>query len=402
MRDVVIVDFARTAFAARGGALRLLSATQTGARCLQALLKKSGICERGGDAVLSAVFAGCSVASKDAGTPTRYMTQLAGLPLAMEGHFVEMQDASALASVNQAAAQIALGYADVVIAGAMESFSTRPAFMSATTEPYQGLAPAWVVQKQSPFAEQDLPPEEANDRLAAAWDLSREACDDYALESRGRLESALRGGRIGEEIAAIDVPTGSKKLEAPMEKDELPAAFPTRGELGAMAPLLPGGTTTKGNSSVYGDGAGFLLLMTPEKAKELGYVPYARWIIGADAGTEPVKRGIAPAASALKALKRADLGVKDIGVWENSELYAAEDLAVMKALEKQSGTAVDRKLWNAFGGALGLGYPGAATGAQMLMFAVKRLEQSGSRFAAVSAAADGGMAVTVLLENLRS
>lgn len=383
MRDVVIVDFARTAFSKRGGALRFLSGAQIGARCLTALVSKSGIWEKGGPEAVDSVIAGSIFLSKDAYTPVRYMTQLAGFPLAMEGHRVDMQDGSALASINQAAAQIALGYADTVIAGAMESYSTCPVFLSSRIEPYQGNAPVWLDLKQSPFAEQNLSPEEANERLAAAWKISREDCGEYAAESRLRLKEAFRSEHIGAEVVPISAPASLKKNEIPVEKDDFPE---------------PG---LKEDSAVLSDGAGFFLLMTPEKAAELGYTPIARWITGADIGTEPALRGIAPAYSALKALKRAGLGVKDISDWENSELFAAENLAVMKAIKEETGTGIDRALWNPNGGALGLGYPGAASGAQMLMFALMQMEKTGGRYASVSAACGGGLGVTVLLENLR-
>ncbi len=384
MRDVVIVDFARTAFSRRGGVLRFLSSAQLGARCLKALVSQSGIWEKGGPEAVDSVISGSVFNSKDAYSPVRYMTQLAGFPLSMEGHRVEMLDGSALASVNQAAAQIALGYADIVIAGATDSYSTCPVFLSGSIEPYQGNTPVWLELKHSPFEEQNLSPGEANERLAKKWELSREACGAYAELSRARLKEAFETGRIGGEVVPIQAPASLKKNEIPVGSDDYPAS------------------ASEDDSALLSDGAGFLLLMTAEKAAELGYVPYARWITGADIGTEPVLRGIAPAYSALKALKRAGIGVKDIADWENSELFAAENLAVMKAIKEETGTVIDSARWNPSGGSLGLGYPGAASGAQMLMFAMKQLEKTGGRYAAVSAACGGGLGVTVLLENLRA
>ena len=384
MRDVVIVDFARTAFSRRGGALRFLSGAQLGARCLDALVKKSGIWEKGGPDAVDSVIAGSVFNSKDAYSPVRYMTQLAGFPLAMEGHRIEMQDGSALAAVNQAAAQIALGYADTAIAGAMDSYSTCPVLLSGSIEPYQGNAPVWLELKHSPFEEQNLSPEEANERLAEKWKLSREASMAYAENSRTRLKEAFETGRIGSEVVPVRAPASLKKNEIPVDKDDFPAS------------------ASKDGSAFLSDGAGFLLLMTAEKAKELGYTPYARWIMGADIGTEPILRGTAPAYSALKALKKAGLTVKDIDDWENSELFAAENLAVMKVIKEETGTVIDSARWNPNGGALGLGHPGAASGAQMLMFALMQLERTGGRYSSVSASCSGGLGVTVLLENLRA
>ena len=401
MREVVFVDFARTAFGNRGGAFRSFSATDLGAEGLKGLIKKSGICERAGENGVDAVFAGSAMHSKDAVAPIRLMALKAGLPFGTISHQVEMQCGSAITSINHAAMQIALGYADVTIAGGMESLSTIPAFMSTTSEPFKGQAPAWLTMHLSPFPEQDISMLEVSDGMAEKWGITREQCDEFAVRSQQRLHEAYRSGFLGGEIVPVTIPGTKKTPDIVVTKDEFPKPQSSMESLGKLRAVLPGGVTTAGNASGLNDGAAFVLMMSAEKAKELGYEPYAKWVMGADIGVEPRFMGIGPAFSNLKALKLAGLSAVDLDVWECNEAFAAQNLAVIKEIEAQTGMTIDQSKWNPNGGAIAIGHPNGASGARIAMFAMKQLEKTGGKYGLFSSCCGGGHGTTTIIENLR-
>ena len=142
-------------------------------------------------------------------------------------------------------------------------------------------------------------------------------------------------------------------------------------------------------------------MMSAEKAKELGYTPYARWVMGADIGVEPKYMGIGPAFSNAKALKLAGLTAADMDVWECNEAFAAQNLAVIKEIENLTGHAIDMAKWNPNGGAIAIGHPNGASGARITMFAMKQLEQTGGRYGIISSCCGGGHGTTTIIENLR-
>ena len=400
MREVVFVDFARTAFGNRGGSLRTFSACSLAAECLKGLVKKSKIWERGGEHAVDAVFLGSAFRNKDTAAPARYTALLAGFPVETEAHQVEMQCGSAITAINHAAFQIALGYTDVAMAGGMESASTVPVFLSTTTEPYKGLPPQWLVTRHAPEDEQNITMIEVADLMAEKWGITRARCDEFALTSQQRLDAAYRSGLIGPEIVPVTIPATRKTPELVIDRDEFPKPHSTPEGLAALR-AVNGGVTTAGNASGINDGAAFVLMMTAEKAKELGYTPYARWVMGADIGVEPRYMGIGPAFSNARALKLAGLTAADIDVWECNEAFAAQNLSVIKELEQLTGHTLDMAKWNPNGGAIAIGHPNGASGARIAMFAMKQLEQTGGKYGVFSSCGGGGHGTTTIIENLR-
>ena len=401
MREVVFVDFARTAFGNRGGALRTFADVDLGAACLKALAEKSGIWEKGGKEAVDSIFSGAALRSKISGAPTVYMARKAGFPESTEAHQVEMQCGSAITSINHAAFQIALGYADVAIAGGIESHSTRPVFMSSVTDPYKGQAPAWLSMGLAPDPEQNIPMLRVADDMAKKWEITRTQCDEFALRSQQRLAAGYESGLIGDEIIPIIIPATKKTPEVVINTDEFPRPQSTMEGLAKLRTINEDGVTTAGNASGLNDGAAFVLMMTAEKAKELGYTPYARWVMGADIGVEPRYMGIGPAFSNVKALKLAGLTAADMDVWECNEAFAAQNLAVIKEIEAQTGHTIDQSKWNPNGGAIAIGHPNAASGARISMFAMKQLEKTGGKYGIFSSCCGGGHGTTTIIENLR-
>ena len=364
MREVVFVDFARTPFVKQGGALRGFTALQLGAACLKGLIEKSKILEKGGEDAIGSVFAGSSLRCKETVAPVRFLTQMVGLPIDTEGHQVEMQDGSAITAINHAAYQVALGYVDVAVAGGMESYSTQPVFMSSVVEPFQGLAPQWLPMHLSPDAAQDM----SLAQLAAmnhGYDAAQ--LEAYAAQQRSKAESSDNA----EQIVAVTIPGTKKTPPVDITED-------TAGE---------------GVTAIPCDGAAFILMMTAEKAQELGYTPYARWIAGTDAGVEPAKMHLGPIYSNEKALKMAGLTAEAVDLWECGTLSAAQSLAVME----KSGISQDK--WA--DDCLAVGHAGGATGGRLTMDAMQQLCKTGGQYAVVSCCCGGGHGTSLVMENLR-
>ncbi len=398
MREVVFVTGARSAFCNMGGGLRGLSATELAAFVLRGLAERTGILERG---KVDGVFCGNALGDLKSANPARYATLAAGFPVETESHFVEMQCGSAITSINHAAAMIATGNADVLMVGGMESYSTMWIGFSMNDEPYKMIPPLPLAPHLAPTKEGDISMLEVSDRMAAKWGISRTEADEFALRSQQRLAEAYRKGITGDEIIPYVIPATKKTPETVIEKDEFPRPGTTMEGLSKLRPVLPDGVTTAGNSSGRNDGAAFLLMMSADKAKELGYTPAARWIAGADIGVDPAEMGIGPAFSNLKAMKLAGLDLSDFDVLECNEAFAAQNLAVIREMEKQTGTVIDQDKWNPNGGAISIGHPNGASGARIGMFAMRQLEQAGGRYGLFSSCCGGGHGTTTIIENLR-
>ncbi len=398
-REVVIVEGVRTAFGRRGGTLKDFLPTDLAALTVRGLLEKTNILERG---TVDSLFCGSAFGDLKALGPARYTVLASGLPFETSASYIEMQCGSAIDCINHAAWKILAGAADVVIAGGMESHSQGYAKFSTCTPPYKGIPPQPAVQRFAPTPDQDISMLQISDGMARKWGITRAECDAFALRSQERAAHAVRQGYFKEEIISVTVKGGKHKPDIIFQEDEHIRPETTMEDLGKLAAVLgEDGVTTAGNASGLNDGAAFVLMMTAEKARELGYEPYARWIGGADYGVEPKYMGIGPAFSNLIALKRAGLTLDDMDVIECNEAFAAQNLSVIKEMERQSDLKIDQSKWNPNGGAIAFGHPNGASGARICIFAMKELERRGGRYGLFSSCCGGGHGVTTLLENLR-
>ena len=397
MRDVVFVNAARSAFTNMGGGLKKLFPSEIGGFVIRELAKRSGVYDNG---KLDAVFAGSAMGERTV-TPARYAVLAAGLPVETYAHFVEMQCGSAIAAINEAAAFIGTGNADIVMAGGMESYSQIMAFFRMDTEPYKLIPPSAVELRHCPDDAENISMLKISEKMAKIWGVSRSECDEFALRSQQRLAEAYKKGITGDEIVPYVVPATKKSPEMIIDKDEYPRPATTIEGLSALRPVFEGGVTTAGNASGMNDGAAFVLMMSAEKAKELGLKPFARWVSGADIGCQPSIMGIGPAYSNLKAMKQAGLSIEEIDVIECNEAFASQNLSVIKEMEKQLGKQIDKNKWNPNGGAIAIGHPNGASGARIAWFAMKHLELTGGRFGIFGACTGGGQGTSVVIENLR-
>ena len=402
-REVVLIDGARTAFGRLGGSLKDFTAEELGSIALKGLIDKTKICERG---KVDSVFAGSAFHMARAINPARWIVLDAGLPVTTTASYVEMQCGSAIDGINHAAWKILCGHADVIIAGGMESFSQLPFKFSSSPTPYR-IAPPKVLEYQlqpTPKEGRAYLPFEMGltaENLHEMYSISREEQDQFAFRSQTLAKKAMDEGYFVNEIVTAAVPQGKKKPPLEFKVDE----HPRLESLDVLAKLPPafkkGGTVTAGNSSGLNDGAAFVLLMTAEKAEELGYQPYARWVCGAEAAVDPSIMGIAPAYAIPIALERAGLKLGDMDVVECNEAFAAQNLAVIKELEKQTGEKVVMDRWNPLGGAIAFGHANGASGARCALFAMKQLERTGGRYGLFSACCGGGQGVVSIIENLK-
>lgn len=398
MKEVVFVDAYRSAFGKMGGGLRDFASSELGGKVIAGLLERTKIMERGG---VNSVFAGCALYDSVAIDPARYAALLGGLPVEVPATFIEMQCGSAISAINAAACRIATGMSDVMIVGGMESWSRRVALFSMCTEPYKQIPPTAIVQRLTPDKDEDINMLQVSENMAQIWGITREECDEFAYNSQMRLAKAYEKGITGNDIVPITIPATRKTPEIIIDKDEFPRPTTTIEGLSKLRNVLPGGVTTAGNASGQNDGAAFFLMMSADKAKELGYTPMARWVGGCDVGVKPSLMGIGPAYSNLKALKQAGLTINDLDVFECNEAFAAQNLSVIKEMENQSGQKIDREKWNPNGGAIAIGHPNGASGARVGMFAMKQLELTGGKYGLFSSCCGGGHGVTTVIENLR-
>lgn len=401
MREVVFVDGMRTPFGKMGGTLKDIYGSDLAAMTVKALVAKTGVLEKGGkvDSVICGSAAQCGHSWSNA----RYITMAAGLPFETSASYVEMQCGSAIDSINHAAWKILAGAADVVIAGGFESHSNKTVRFSTNVPPYKGLGPQQMVAIIHEDPKQRASMIEISDIMAEKWGITRQECDAFAYRSQMRAAASTEKGYFTEEIVPITIPATKKTPEVIFTTDEHLRPTTTMEGLAKLRTVRGTETsvTTAGNASGLNDGAAFVLMMTAEKAKELGYEPFARWVTGADYGVEPRLMGIGPAYSNLLAIQRAGLTINDIDVFECNEAFAAQNLGVIKEMEIQSGISIDQAKWNPNGGAISFGHPNGASGARIGIFCMKELARSGGRYGLFSSCCGGGQGVTTLIENLR-
>jgi len=398
-REVVFVDVARTAFGRMGGTIRDIFCSQLGGIALKGLLDKTKIAEK---AHVDTVMAGSAAHCSRALNPARWITLYAGLPYETSASYVEMQCGSAIDSINHAAWKIMGNQADIVIAGGMESYSQVPAKFSMSTPPYKLIPPMPLEQQLSPVPEECIGMGLTAENLQEMYKIPREASDEFAYNSQMRAKMAMENGYFKDEIVPITIPGTRKTPEIVFDTDEHPRPETNLQGLTKLPPAFKkDGTVTAGNASGRNDGAAFVLMMTRQKAEELGYQPMARWIAGSDVGCDPKIMGIAPGYAVPKLLKRAGIKLSDMDHMECNEAFAVQNLAVIKEVENQTGEKVDMEKWNPLGGAIAFGHPNGASGARVGMFCMRHLIRTGGRYGFFSSCCGGGLGVATLVENLQ-
>jgi 3-oxoadipyl-CoA thiolase len=366
MLEPVIIDAIRTPIGSLGGVLSAVRADDLAALVIKAILERNPIDPR----LVEEVYMGCAnQAGEDNRNVARMALLLAGLPVETGGVTFNRLCASGLNAVNQAARAIRAGEGEVYIAGGVENMSRAPYSLPKAESAYAfgnltayDTALGWRYpnpRMQELYGTESMG-ETAENIAAMMPELSREQQDAFALRSHQRAIAAIDSGKFGEEIVPVSIP--QKKGEPVLvTTDERPRRDTTMESLGRLRPAFrKDGTVTAGNSSGLNDGAAALLLMSGEKAQELGLKPLARILASAANGVPPRIMGLGPVGAVRKALIRTGLSLCQIGLIELNEAFAVQSLGVMKEL------GLDPEITNVNGGAIALGHPLGCSGARIL------------------------------------
>lgn len=366
MINVVIVDAIRTPIGALGGTLASVRADDMAALVIKEIVQRNKL----DPALVEEVFFGCAnQAGEDNRNVARMAALLAGLPVEVAGVTVNRLCASGLNAVNQTARAIKAGEGDVYIAGGVESMSRAPYSIPKGEKGYSfGNLTAWDTAlgwrypnpKMKEMHGTDSMGETAENVYEMMKEITREDQDAFSVRSHERAIAAIDSGRFKEEIVPVSIPQ-RKGDPIIVDTDERPRRDTSLESLARLKPAFrKDGTVTAGNSSGLNDGAAALLLMSEERANELGYKPLARIITSAAAGVAPKVMGIGPVYATRKALSRANLKIEDIGLVELNEAFAVQSLGVIKEL------GLDPQIVNVNGGAIALGHPLGCSGARIL------------------------------------
>ncbi|MGE7094215.1 thiolase family protein [Lysinibacillus sp. NPDC048646] len=397
MKEVVIVEGVRTAIGKLGGSLLNETADILGSKVIHALLDRTKL----DPTLIDEVILGQAKQSADQSNVARLASLRAELPITVPGYTVHRQCGSGLQSINNAAQQIALGYSDIIIAGGTESMSTAPYYLRNARYGY-GVGNAAILDPNTESQPGSQPFEvygistmiETAENLAEKYAISREEQDAFAHRSQERTAHAVQEGYFEKQIVPYEVK--KRKSVEIFEKDEHPF-LTSQEKLSTLKPVFrKGGSVTAGNSSGRNDGAAALLMMSKEKALELGYKPKVKILAQAAAGVDPSIMGIGPVPATLKALKQANLSIQDIEVIELNEAFAAQSIAVINEL------ALDIDRVNPNGGAIAMGHPIGATGAILMTKLIYELERTGKRYGLVTLCIAGGLGVTTIVENCQA
>ncbi len=384
MVEAVIVEGVRTAVGRRKGALSNYRAEDLAAEPLKALIERTGI----NPALVDDVIMGCvTQTGEQGGVIGRQAALIAGFPIEVPGTSIDRQCGSSQQAVHFASQAILSGDMEIVIAAGVESMTRVPMFSNREGISYsERLTDKYDMVNQGISAEM----------IAEKWNITREAMDEYSLESHRRALKAQKNGYFDREIIPLQVTKEDGEVVT-FDKDEGPREDTT---LEAMAQLQPvfkeDGLVTAANSSQMSDGAAALLIMSDKKAKELGLQPRFRIIARTVVGSDPTLMLTGPIPATEKVLQRAGLSIDEIDVFEVNEAFASVTLAWLKE------TGANPKKLNPNGGAIALGHPLGATGARLMVSMMHELERTGGRYGLQTMCEGFGMANATIIERIES
>jgi 3-oxoadipyl-CoA thiolase len=401
LKEAWIVEALRTPFGRYGGALSGVRPDDLAATVLEAVVARSGI----NAADIDDVILGCAnQAGEDNRNVARMALLVAGYPVEVPGQTVNRLCGSGLQALAAAANAIAVGDAEVVVAGGVESMSRAPLV---TLKPESGLERGNRELVDTTIGWRFVNPRlhakyptislgETAERVADQWHVSREAQDELALASQQRAAAAATRGVHAEEIVPVSIP---QRSGAPIvvDRDEHPRPDTSAAALAKLKPAFAaGGTVTAGNASGINDGAAALLVVESERARALGLKPYARIVATAVAGVDPSVMGAGPIPAIRKLLERTGLTVADIDRVELNEAFASQAVACITEL------GLDPAKTNVHGGAIALGHPLGASGARMATTLVRELRRSGGRYGIAAMCIGVGQGIAMLVERVEA
>ncbi|MDT3844354.1 MAG: acetyl-CoA C-acetyltransferase [Bacillota bacterium] len=389
-KKVVIASACRTAVGKMGGALSTVPAAELGAVVIKEALNRAGVKPEMVDEVLM----GCVIQAGQGQNVARQATLKAGLPIEVPAVTINVVCGSGLNCVNMAADMILAGDADIVVAGGMESMSLAPFALMKARFGYRmnnGVLVDTMIKDALWDAFNDYHMIRTADNVAAKWNLTREELDEFAVKSQNKAEAAQAAGAFKKEIVPVEV-KGKKGAVTVVDTDEGIRVGCTYDSVAKLKPINADGVTTAGNASGINDGAAAVVVMSEEKAKELGIKPMATWVGGALAGVDPAIMGIGPVAATKKVLAKTGLKVSDLDVYEANEAFAAQSVAVGKEL------GFDLEKLNPNGGAIAIGHPVGASGCRILVTLLHEMEAKDLKRGLATLCIGGGMGCATIVE----
>ena len=393
MKEVYIVAAVRTPIGSYGGSLKDVPATKLGAIAIKSALDKAGIRPDEVDEVLM----GCVLQANLGQAPARQAAKFAGLPDDVVCTTVNKVCASGMKAISQGAQSIMLGDSDIVVAGGMENMSAVPFYVEnlrwgnkyGDTKLIDGLAKDGLTDCYHGYAMGC-----AADLTATDHKISREEQDAFAIESYTRSQKAWNDGKFIDEVVPVEIP--SRKGEPTrFERDEEPWNVKFDKIPGLKPAFGQEGTVTAANASTMNDGAAALVLMSKEKAAQLGVKPIAKIISYADAEQAPEKFTTTPSIAVPKAVEKSGLKMNDINYYELNEAFSVVGIANIRLMKLDSSKV------NVHGGAVSLGHPLGASGARIITTLINVLKQNNAKYGAAGICNGGGGASAMVIENLK-
>lgn len=399
MQEVVIVDAVRTPIGRYKGALKSVRPDDLAAIAIKGLIERNSNVPV--EEIEDVVLGNANQAGEDNRNVARMAGLLAGLPIETGGVTVNRLCGSGLDAVLYAARAIAFGDGDIYIAGGTESMTRAPFVMGkpeldfprGNLEMYDTtIGWRFINKKLDEMYGTDSMPETA-ENVAKRYNISREDQDQFAFESQMKAKKAIESNRFADEIVPVSV-TDRKGNVTIVDTDEHPRPDTSLEKLAKLKPLFPNGTVTAGNASGVNDGASALLLMSAEKARELGLKPLARIVGGAIAGCEPAVMGLGPIYATRKLLKRTGIAKDEIGLIEINEAFASQSIECIRQLE------LDPAKVNVNGGAIALGHPLGCSGARILTTLVHEMKKQNVQYGLATMCIGVGQGIAAIIENV--
>ena len=389
-KKVVLAGACRTAIGTMGGSLSTTPAAELGAIVIKEALNRAGVAPEAVDQV----YMGCVIQAGLGQNVARQASIKAGLPNEVPAVTINVVCGSGLNCVNMAAQMITAGEADIVVAGGMENMSMAPYALDKARFGYRmnnAIMKDCMVNDALWDAFNDYHMITTADNICREWGLTREELDEFALKSQQKAEAAQANGAFDKEIVPVTIKT--KKAEVVFAKDEGPRPGSTIEGLAKLRTINKDGFVTAGNASGINDGAAAIVVMSEEKAKELGVKPMATFVAGALAGCRPEVMGIGPVPATKKVMAKTGMKIEDFDIIEANEAFAAQSVAVGKEL----GIDVDKQL-NPNGGAIALGHPVGASGCRILVTLLHEMEAKDAKTGLATLCIGGGMGCATIVK----
>ena len=391
MREVVIVSAVRTPVGAFGGVFKNVSAVQLGTIVAKEALKRADV----DPAIVEEVIFGNVLQAGLGQNVARQISVHAGVPIETPSYTVNKVCGSGLKTVALAAQSIMAGDADIVLAGGTENMSQAPYLLKSarwgqrmgdgSIEDYMVKDGLWDIFNDTHMGI-------TAENIAEKYSFTREEQDNLALVSQNRAEEAIKSGRFKDEIVAVEVPQ-RRKDPIVVDTDEFPRFGTTIEALGKLRPAFKkDGTVTAGSASGINDGAAAFIVMSKEKAEELGLTPLATIASYASAGVDPSVMGTGPIPASKKALAKIDMTVEDLDLVEANEAFAAQALSVIKELN------LDTEITNVNGGAIALGHPIGASGARILVTLLHEMAKRDAKNGLATLCIGGGQGIAMIVK----